>query len=68
MVKINGTLWVGNASAMENASDWYQYGMDKDKASDNVILTVVGNADTDVQASRGDILRVMPMEVPQNMA
>ena len=67
-LKINGTLWVGNVSVMENASDWYLYGMDKDKAFDNVILAVVGNADTDIQNSRGDFISVMPMEVPQNVA
>ena len=43
-------------------------GMDKDKAFDNVILAVVGNADTDIQNSRGDFISVMPMEVPQNVA
>ena len=53
---------------MENASDWYLYGMDKDKSYDNVILAVVGNADTDIRNSRGDFISVMPMEVPQNVA
>jgi len=67
-LKINGTLWVGNVSVMENASDWYLYGMDKDKSYDNVILAVVGNADTDIQNSKGDYVNVMQMEVPQNMA
>ena len=67
-LRINGTLWVGNVSVMENASDWYLYGMDKDKSYDNVILAVVGNADTDIRNSRGDFISVMPMEVPQNVA
>ena len=52
----------------ENASDWYLYGMDKDKSYDNVVLAVVSNADTDIQSSRGDFISVMPMEVPQNVA
>ena len=67
-LKLNGILWVGNVSVMENASDWYLYGMDKDKAFDNVILAVVGNADADIQNSKGDSVNVMPMEVPQNVA
>ena len=67
-LRINGTLWVGNVSVMENASDWYMYEMDNDKSYDNVILAVVGNADTDIQNSKGDIISVMPMEVPQNVA
>jgi hypothetical protein len=67
-LRINGTLWVGNVSVMENASDWYLYRMDKDKAFDNVILAVVGNADTDIRNSKGDYVNVMPMEIPQNLA
>ena len=67
-LKLNGILWVGNVSVMESASDWYLYGMDKDKAFDNVILAVVGNADTDIQNSKGDPINIMTMEVPQNVA
>ena len=67
-LKLNGILWVGNVSVLENASDWYLYGMDKDKAYDNVILAVVGNADADIRNSKGDFVNVMPMEVPQNVA
>ena len=66
-LKLTGIRWVGNVSVMENASDWYLYGMDKDKAYDNVILAVVGHADTDIQNSKGDSINVMPMEVPQNV-
>ena len=46
----------------------YLYGMDKDKSYDNVILAVVGNADTDIRNSMGDFICVMAMEVPQNVA
>ena len=67
-LRINRTLWVGNVSVMENASDWYLYNMDKDKSYDNVILAVVGNADTDIRNSKGDYINVMPMEIPQNLA
>ena len=67
-LRINSTLWVGNVSVLENASDWYLYGMDKDKSYDNVVLAVVGNADTDIINSKGDYISVMPMEVPQEVA
>ena len=67
-LKLNGILWVGNVSVMENASDWYLYGMDKDKSYNNVVLAVVGNADTDITNSKGDYISVMPIEVPQNVA
>ena len=67
-LRIDSTLWVGNVSVLENASDWYLYGMDKDKSYDNVVLAVVGNADTDIINSKGDYISVMPMEVPQKVA
>ena len=67
-LKLNGVLWVGNVVVTENASDWYLHGMDKDKAYDNVILVVVGNADTDIINSEGQPVSVMPMEIPQEVA
>ena len=67
-LKLNGVLWVGNVVVTENASDWYLNGMDKDKAYDNVILAVVGNADTDIINSEEQPVSVMPMEVPQEVA
>ncbi len=57
-LKLNGVLWVGNVVVTENASDWYLHGMDKDKAYDNVILAVVGNADTDIINSEGQPVSV----------
>ena len=66
-LKINSTLWVGNVSVMENASDWNLNGMDKDKAFDNVVLAVVGNADTDIFNTKGEKISVMPMEIPQKV-
>ena len=67
-LKLNGVLWVGNVVVTENASDWYLNNMDKDKTYDNVILAVVGNADTDIINSKGQPVSVMPMEVPQEVA
>ena len=63
-VKINGTLWVGNIEIHDRASDWYQHGHNHDAAYDNVILHVVGAADTDVQNSRNEFLPQMILEVP----
>ena len=67
-LKLNGVLWIGNVVVTENASDWYLNNMDKDKAYDNVILAVVGNADTDIINSEGQPVSVMPMEIPQEVA
>ena len=57
-VRINGTLWVGNVVVTDKASDWYLKGMDRKSIYDNVVLAVVGLADTDIinkgAADRGD--------------
>lgn len=63
-VRIGSTLWVGNVEIHTNASDWYAHGHDRDSAYDNVVLHVVGNADVNVQNSRGDYLPQMVLEVP----
>ena len=66
-VKIGGTLWVGNVEIHDRASDWYQHGHDHDSAYDNVVLHVVGQADRDVQNSRGEYLPQLELEVPAHV-
>ncbi len=66
-VKINGTLWVGNVEIHEHASEWYQHGHDLDAAYDNVVLHVVGQADTDVMNSRQEYLPQLELEVPDHV-
>ena len=63
-VKIDRTLWVGNVEIHDKSSDWYQHGHDKDRAYDNVVLHVTGNADTDVATSEGNYLPQLLLEVP----
>ena len=66
-VRINGTLWVGNVVVTDKASDWYLKGMDKKSIYDNVVLAVVGLADTDIINSKGQRIEVMRMQVPQHV-
>ncbi len=67
-LKLDGALWVGNVVVTEKASDWYLNGMDKDMSYDNVILAVVGSADTDIFNSKGEPISVMQTEVPSEIA
>ncbi len=66
-VKISGTLWVGNVEIHDRSSEWYQHGHDQDSTYDNVVLHVVGNADTDVMNSRQEYLPQIELEVPSHV-
>ena len=67
-VRIGGTLWVGNVEIHDRASDWYQHGHDRDAAYDNVVLHVVGVADSDVMNSRGEYLPQLVLQVPVSVS
>ena len=67
-VRIGGTLWVGNVEIHDRASDWYQHGHDRDAAYDNVVLHVVGVADSDVMNSRGEYLPQLVLQVPASVS
>ena len=64
-VRIGDTLWVGNVEVHQRSSDWYLHHHDRDAAYDNVVLHVVGEADSDVRNTRGEYLPQLVMQVPQ---
>lgn len=66
-VRIGDTLWVGNIELHLHASDWYQHHHDRDAAYDNVVLHVVGEADTDVMNSRGEYLPQLVLPIPETV-
>lgn len=66
-IKIDGTMWVGNVEIHDKSGDWYLHGHDKDPRYDNVILHVVGNANTTVTTSNGRELPQMEIAVPENV-
>jgi hypothetical protein len=67
-VRIGSTVWVGNVEIHQRAAEWYQHHHDRDSAYDNVVLHVVGEADTDVKNSRGDYLPQMVLKVPDHVS
>ena len=67
-VRIGGTLWVGNVEVHDKASDWYSHHHDRDAAYDNVVLHVVGDADTDVTTANGGRPPQLVLPVPQTVS
>ena len=67
-VRIAGTLWVGNVEIHQRASDWYQHRHDQDPRYNNVVLHVVGEADTDVLTQDRQYLPQLVLPVPASLS
>ena len=67
-VRIGGTLWVGNVELHDRASDWHAHGHDRDRAYDNVVLHVVGEADAVATDSSGRAVAQVQVAVPEAVA
>ena len=67
-VKIDGTQWVGNVEIHRRASDWYQHGHDRDPHYNNVVLHVVGEADTDALTQDQHYLPQLVLEIPPSLS
>ena len=66
-VKIGGQLWVGNVEIHDKASDWYLHGHEKDVHYNNVVLHVVGAADTQAETADGMRPPQVELHVPDNI-
>ena len=63
-VRIGGQLWVGNVEIHDKASDWFLHGHEKDTQYNNVVLHVVGRADTQAVTEDGAETPQMELQVP----
>ena len=66
-VKIGGQLWVGNVEIHDKASDWFLHGHEKDVHFNNVILHVVGLADTQAETADGCRPPQIELAVPEQV-
>ena len=67
-LKLDGVLWVGNVELHERSSLWMKHGHQTDKAYDNVILHVVGEADCDVCRTDGEPIPQLVLTCPADVA
>ena len=66
-VKLEGIVWAGNVEVHEQASDWYRHHHETDRAYNNVVLHVVGCADTEVRTADGKQLPQLVLDVPAQL-
>lgn len=61
-VEAGGVVLAGNIEIHISSSDWFRHGHHKDRAYDNVILSVAEKADVDIYNSRGMAVRSIEIE------
>jgi hypothetical protein len=66
-IRINGTLWAGNAEIHINSSDWIRHSHHTDKAYDNVILQAVFNNDAEVRRFNGEVIPTIELKFDQKL-
>lgn len=66
-VKIDDTIWAGNAEIHVNASDWYTHGHNSDPAYNNVILHVVQHNDKVTIAENGHQISTLVLQISENL-
>lgn len=61
-IKVNNTIWAGNAEIHVRSSDWFKHGHNNDDAFRNVILHIVSDNDAVVQDARGKPVPVITLK------
>ena len=66
-LRVGDTHWAGNVEVHVRASDWLRHGHDRDKAYDNVVLHVVGEADCEVYHTTGERVPQLVLAIPEHV-
>lgn len=66
-IKIGKTLWAGNVEMHVKASDWMKHKHQADERYDNIILHVVGEADTAIQRKSGEAIPTIELKCPRDV-
>jgi len=63
-IRINETLWAGNAEFHVRASDWHRHHHDNDPAYQNIILHIVLEADEQIYRPNGEAIPTIELSYP----
>ena len=63
-IKIDDTIWVGNVEVHRTSGDWNRHNHQNDAAYNNVILHVVGSADSAVFRQNGEEIPELVLKFP----
>lgn len=66
-IQIDDVILVGNVEIHINSSDWYRHNHNKDKAYNNVILSVNYFNDVEVQNSLGDTIETIELKFAEDL-
>lgn len=66
-LKVDGVLWVGNVEVHTCSSEWLRHGHDRDRAYDNVVMHVVGEADCEVKRTTGQTVPQLVLPCPEDV-
>lgn len=66
-IRIGNTIWAGNVEIHQRSSDWARHRHQTDERYDNIILHVVGQNDSPVKDTHGNLIPTAEIKCPDEL-